>query len=43
MFDDLMGSDEESEEEQVVEENETITVDETVLLERILTGLLSKG
>ena len=43
MFDDLMGSDEESEEEQVVEENETITVDETVLLELILTGLLSKG
>lgn len=43
MFDDLMGSDEESEEEQVVEENETITVDETVLLEHILTGLLSKG
>lgn len=37
MFDDLMDSDEEEEQEQVVEDKEEIEVDETVLLESIVT------
>lgn len=43
MFDDLLGSEESSEEEQVVEEKEVINVDETFLLEQILETLLESG
>lgn len=43
MFDDLLGSDEESEEEEVVEEKEVISVNETFLLESILETLLESG
>lgn len=43
MFDDLMDSEEEEEQEQVVEDKEEIRVDETDLLESIVTTLLASG
>ena len=42
MFDDLMGSEEESEEE-IIEAKEVITVNEVKLLQYIVSSLLSSG
>jgi hypothetical protein len=42
MFDDLMGSEEESEEE-IIEAKEVISVNEVKLLQHIVSSLLSSG